>query len=192
MSTVQKNMSIESGEKMKEIVYKPAEFMRRFARVGKDVQIFYWALILKPEAIELGDSVRIDDYSRIEGGMGVRIGKYVHIASFASILGGGRAEIGDFCGIAQGARLITGMGHPFEDMFPVTLPSEDPYHRMRGKIVMGNYSFVAANAVILPNITIGEGALVGAGAVVTKDVPPWTIVGGVPARIIGKRKKFGK
>ena len=172
-------------------VYKPEEFMRQFARAGKDVQIFHWALILKPEVIELADGVRIDDYSRIEGGSGLKIGKYVHIASFASILGGGRAEIGDFSGLAQGARLITGMGHPFEDKFPVTLPPEDPYHRMRGQIVMGAYSFVAANAVVFPNVTIGTGAVVGAGSVATKDVPPWTIVVGIPARVIRVREGFG-
>ncbi len=171
--------------------YKSPEFMRQFARVGRGVQVFKWALILKPEAIELGDGVRIDDYTRIEGGMGLRIGKYVHIASFASILGGGQAEVGDFSGMAQGARLITGTGHPFEDQFPAVLPTADVYHRAQGRIVMGKYSFVAANAVVMPNITIGEGAVVGAGAVVTKDVQPWTIVAGVPAKVIGARARFG-
>ncbi len=170
--------------------YKSADFLKRFAFIGSDVQIFEMALILKPEVIQILDSSRIDDFTRIEGGMGLKIGKCVHIASFASILGGGEAEIGDFSGIAQGAKLITGMGHPFEDKFPYKLPDTDPYHRARGKIVMGDYSFVAANAVICPNITIGEGAIVGAGAVVTKDVPPWAIIGGIPARIIGERKNF--
>lgn len=170
--------------------YKSADFMKRFAFIGNNVQIFEMALILKPEVIEILEGTRIDDFVRIEGGTGLRIGKYVHIASFASILGGGEAEIGNYAGIAQGARLITGMGHPFEDKFPYKLFSSDPYHRMRGRIVMGEYSFVAANAVILPNIVIGEGAVVGAGAVVTKDVMPWTIVAGVPARVIGERKNF--
>lgn len=170
--------------------YKSPEFMRQFGRVGRDVQVFEGALILKPDMIELDDGVRIDDYSRIEGGMGLRIGKYVHIASFASILGGGRADIDDFSGIAQGARLITGTGHPFEERFPAPLPHADPYHRKRGRIVMGKYSFVAANAVVMTDITIGDGAVVGAGAVVTKDVEPWTVVAGVPARVIGSRARF--
>lgn len=171
-------------------IYKTKEFLAQFAFVGNDVQIFEQALILKPEVIQLGDGVRIDDFTRIEGGSGLRIGKYVHIASFASILGGGEAEIGDLSGIGQGAKLITGVGHPFEDKFPAKLPDHDPYHRRQGKIVMGNYSFVAVNAVIMPNVMIGEGAVVGAGAVVTKNVPPWAIVVGAPARIIGSREKF--
>ena len=97
--------------------HKSQEFMKRFAYVGNGVAIFDLALIRRPEVIELSDGVRIDDYARIEGSLGVKIGKFVHIASFASILGGGRAEIGDFAGIAQGARLVTGMGHPFEENF---------------------------------------------------------------------------
>lgn len=171
-------------------IYKSDNFLKRFAFVGNDVQVFELALILKPEVIQLLDGTRVDDFTRIEGGAGIRIGKYVHIASYASILGGGEAEIGNFSGIAQGAKLVTGVGHPFEDKFPYKLPESDPYHRMRGKIVMGDYSFVAVNAVILPNIVIGEGAVVGAGAIVTKDVPPWAVVAGTPAHIIGERRNF--
>lgn len=169
-------------------MYKPQEFMRRFARVGDGVQVFYWALILKPEMIELSDGVRIDDYARIEGGQGVKIGKYVHICSFASIYGGGQAEIGDYCGITQGARLITGT-EQLTGVMTAAAPRElrDP---MIGRILMEPNSFVGANAVVMPNVIIGEGAVVGAGAVVTKDVPPWTIVAGVPARVIGQRERL--
>ena len=81
-------------------MYKSDEFMARFKSVGKNVQVFEHALILKPEMIELDDGVRIDDYSRVEGGKGLKIGKYFHICSFASIFGGGSADIGDYCGIA--------------------------------------------------------------------------------------------
>ena len=171
-------------------VYKSEEFISSFGHIGKDVQVFSNALILKPEMICLSDGVRIDDYCRIEGGKGIRVGRYVHISSFSSIFGGGKAEIGDYSGIAQGARLITGTGHPFEDKFPVPLAPEDPYHRKSGLIVMGDYSFVATNAVVFPDVTIGEGAVVGACSLVTKDVPSWTVVAGVPARTVGVRKKF--
>lgn len=57
-----------------------------------------------------------------------------------------------------------------------------------GAIIIGNDVWIASNAVILQNVTIGDGAIVAAGAVVTKDVPSYTIVGGVPARMIGARK----
>lgn len=56
-----------------------------------------------------------------------------------------------------------------------------------GSIIIGNDVWIASNAVILQNVSIGDGAVVAAGAVVTKDVPPYTVVGGVPARAIGTR-----
>lgn len=53
-----------------------------------------------------------------------------------------------------------------------------------GQIIIEKDAWIGAGSIILPNITIGEGAVVGAGAVVTKDVPPYTVVAGVPAKII--------
>ncbi len=57
-----------------------------------------------------------------------------------------------------------------------------------GDVLIGDYAWVGARAILLPGVTIGEKAIVGAGAVVTKDVPPYAIVGGTPARILKYRK----
>lgn len=57
-----------------------------------------------------------------------------------------------------------------------------------GSIIIGNDVWIASNAVVLQNVSIGDGAVVAAGAVVTKSVPPYAIVGGVPARTIGTRR----
>ncbi len=60
-----------------------------------------------------------------------------------------------------------------------------PYvHSCKGSITIGADAWIGAGVVILPNVTIGEGAVVGANSVVTKDVPPYTIVGGIPAKPI--------
>lgn len=57
-----------------------------------------------------------------------------------------------------------------------------------GRVVIKKNSWIGTGAIILPDVTIGEGAVVGAGAVVTNDIPPYTVVAGVPAKIIKKRK----
>lgn len=56
-----------------------------------------------------------------------------------------------------------------------------------GVVTIEDDTWIAANAIILPRVTIGRGAVVGAGAVVTHDVPPYSIVAGVPAKVIGQR-----
>ena len=59
-----------------------------------------------------------------------------------------------------------------------------PYMEIYGKIIIKHDAWVGAGSIILPNVTIGEYAIVAAGAVVTKDVPPYTVVAGVPAKVI--------
>jgi acetyltransferase-like isoleucine patch superfamily enzyme len=56
------------------------------------------------------------------------------------------------------------------------------------KLLIDNDVWIGIRAIILPGVRIGEGAIVGAGAAVTKDVPPWSIVGGVPAKVIKRRR----
>ncbi|KKQ02195.1 MAG: acetyltransferase (isoleucine patch superfamily) [Candidatus Roizmanbacteria bacterium GW2011_GWA2_36_23] len=59
---------------------------------------------------------------------------------------------------------------------------------IKAPVIVADYVFIGPRAIIMPGVTIGKGAIVGAGAVVTKDVPPYAIVGGVPAKIIGERR----
>jgi galactoside O-acetyltransferase len=171
------------------VAYKSKKFMRMFKSVGENVQVFEHALILKPENIILGDQVRIDDYCRIEGGNGTVIGSYSHIASFAGILGGGNTYIGKYVGIAQGARIVTGSGLPAEEYFPTPFPDNDPYFRATYFATINDYAILAVNSVLLPGVTVGEGGIVAAGSVATKDGPPWCIVAGIPAGYLSRREK---
>ena len=110
-----------------------------------------------------------------------------------------RLVIGKFCSIACGARfLFTSANHSLRSLstYPFPLFFEewgldkadvtDSWDN-RGDIVVGNDVWIGYEAVILSGVTIGDGAIIGTRAVVTKDVPPYTIVGGVPARPIRKR-----
>lgn len=110
-----------------------------------------------------------------------------------------RLIIGRFCSIACGAKfLFNSANHTLRSLstyiFPVLFEEwgldvariPEAWDN-RGDIVIGNDVWIGYEAVILAGVTIGDGAIVAARAVVTKDVPPYTIVGGVPARPIRKR-----
>lgn len=110
-----------------------------------------------------------------------------------------RLVIGKFCSIACGARfLFNSANHTMRSLstypFPLFfeewgLDSKDVTAAWdnKGDIVVGNDVWIGYEAVVLAGVTIGDGAVVGTRAVVTKDVPPYTIVGGVPAQPIKKR-----
>lgn len=90
-------------------------------------------------------------------------------------------SIGENCLIAANCQIIDGSGHD--------LSFEDPANRINTKggskpIIIHNNVWIGANSIILPGVKIGEGSVIAAGSVVTKDVPPLVIVGGNPAKII--------
>jgi acetyltransferase-like isoleucine patch superfamily enzyme len=159
----------------------------KFLSIGKDVKIWPLAKIVNAERIAIGNRVIIDDFVLFIGGPESSIGNFVHIASFSSITGGGNLTIEDFAGLSGGVRIYTGNEH--YDGRCMTNPTVPPPFRepTRGSISIGRHAIIGANSVILPNIRIGEGAVVGACSLVTKSCEPWSINFGNPARKIGSR-----
>ncbi len=112
---------------------------------------------------------------------------------------GDRLKIGKFCSIACGAKfLFNSANHALVSLSTYTFPifyeewgldrrSVADAWDNKGDIVVGNDVWIGYEAVILSGVTVGDGAVIGARAVVTKDVPPYTIMGGVPARPIRRR-----
>lgn len=107
--------------------------------------------------------------------------------------------IGRFCAIATGARfLLSSANHPIlgSTAFPFFIFGGDWLERTadllpripsRGDTVIGNDVWIGRDAMIMPGVTVGDGAIIGACAVVASDVPPYTSVAGNPARLIGRR-----
>jgi acetyltransferase-like isoleucine patch superfamily enzyme len=103
-----------------------------------------------------------------------------------------RVVIGKFCSIADGVRFVFGEHRldgvatfPLKAMCFGGLPHADAISK--GNIVVGNDVWIGANALILSGVQIGHGAVIAAGAVVVKDVVPYSVVGGVPARLLKYR-----
>jgi acetyltransferase-like isoleucine patch superfamily enzyme len=110
---------------------------------------------------------------------------------------GRKLIIGRYCSIADKVEILLGGNHrvdwvttyPFSalmDLWP-SAPRTKDYHTSRGDVVIGHDVWLGSGAIIMSGVTIGDGAVVAAHALVTKDVPPYAIVGGNPARIIRYR-----
>jgi acetyltransferase-like isoleucine patch superfamily enzyme len=126
----------------------------------------------------------------------VRVGKYTYgkINAHTSDCAGAELIIGDFCAIASTAQFMLAGEHPLE--YISTYPFKEKIFKSgidtlsKGPIILQDDVWIGERALILSGVTVGQGAVVAAGAVVTKDVPPYAIVGGVPAKVI--KYRFGQ
>jgi acetyltransferase-like isoleucine patch superfamily enzyme len=132
---------------------------------GKDTVVKPFAVIqTQTGAISIGHHCAISSFNHISTGTKpVILGDYVRLGPHVTILGGNR-------NFRRKDSLIVDQGFSHQG------------------VTIGSDVLIGAGAVILPGCQIGEGAVIGAGSVVTQDVPPYTIVAGVPARVMGKRE----
>lgn len=104
-------------------------------------------------------------------------------------------EIGSFCSMGKGTVFLLGEEHPIDCISTYPFNARIYNHitnqnKSKGNIVIADDVWIGQKAMVLSGVTIGQGAVVAAGAVVTRDVPPYAIVGGIPAKII--RYRFPK
>lgn len=132
-----------------------AALIAQCRRAGRQARLRMPVVIYAPEQLELGDRVDIGEFTHIRANGGVRIGSGVLIAANVT---------------------ITSRAHSVE--LPRWGVTKD------APIVIEDDVWIGAGAIVLPGVTIGRGSVVAAGAVVTADVSPFTVVGGVPAKTI--------
>ena len=126
-------------------------------QIGSKVTILRGAMVIRPEQIAIGDHCIIGFNCFLGGEAGLQIGNNVNISSFCTLLGG------------------------YHDL-------DDPTFRsILIPIIIEDYVWLATRVTVAGGVRIGRGAVVAAGAVVTRDVPPYHVVGGVPARKIKER-----
>jgi len=137
-------------------------FKPRLKSCGVKVDIHPSCEIRNPENVIIGDRTNINHGSELYGGGGISIGTGTMIAYKVFIMSDSRTFRGD-------------------------LPLKQQKGRIKKEVKIGNDVWIGARATILPGVRISDHAIVAAGAVVTKNVREWEIVGGNPAKVIGNR-----
>jgi len=161
-----------------------------FRSLGRDVRVSGKASIYNPGRISIGDHARIDDFAVISAGEGgISIGRHVHIAVGVTLVGAAEILIEDFAGVSARSNIYSANDdYSGETMTGPTVPDHLRNVDCR-PVRIGRHVVVGAGCVVTPGVTIGEGAAVGSLSLVNKDIPPFEIHGGVPARKLATRRK---
>ena len=144
--------------------FVPSHTFRKIAykmsgmKIGKRSVIHIGANFFQPSNIEIGEDTIIGDHIFLDGRAKLIIGDHVDIASYV---------------------MIYNSEHDLESK---------TFKAREETVEIGDYVFIGPRVIILPGVKVGKGAVIAAGAVVTKDVPDFAMVGGVPAKVIGERK----
>ena len=170
---------------MKKIIRKILLQYKHRNNLIKDYSTLSLSCTLKNCTFE--DEVRVSHSAEITN---TKIGYLSSIGRYSKIV---HSEIGKYCAVSWNTT-INAVGHPFEHLTVSAFPYA-PYvgnfvdirKQQHQKVIIGNDVWVGTNSVIMPGVTIGNGAVIGAGAIVTKDVPDYAVVVGVPAEIIKYR-----
>ena len=157
---------------------------------GKNVRIFQLDKIINPQFAEIDDNAMILDYVFIDAMQSLKVGKYTTIAWHSLIEGQANVEIGDRCFLGPGTKIL-GSTYEFDGYYTTEHMCEDQeVSKIRyGDIKICDDAYLGANCVVMPGVTIGEGALVGANALVNRNLEPWGIYFGNPVKKIGEREK---
>lgn len=183
-------------------------FRGLFRHMGSSAILGRGLVIRHPGGISLGNRVAVDDYVMLDasgaGSQGVTIGDEVLLSRNCIIQGktgplsiGSRSDIGcntvitSISGITVGDHILIGGncyiggGRYVADRRDVPIMDQGMYSR--GPVVIEDDVWIGAGAMVLDGVQVRRGSIIGAGALVTRDVPEYTIVAGVPARVVGLR-----
>lgn len=146
---------------------------------------------MKP--IFLRDAYPKDKFPLYDFGVGTYGGMNIHYWDDGKT----RLQVGKYCSIANNVDVILGGEHRHDwvTTYPILDENDQPpegHPHTKGDIVIGNDVWIGTRAIILSGVTIGDGAVIAAGTLVSKNVPPYTLWGGMPGKMIGFRFERSK
>jgi len=148
-------------------------------KIGQKIRAWY----LQKICGACGSPVFVDNGVIISSPEKFFVGHHLGIGVGAFITAGGKVTVGNYVGIGPGVK-IWSVNHIYKD-------PDQPW-RFQGseskEVVVGNDVWIGAGSIILPGVTIGDGAIISAGTVLSKSIPPFALVAGNPGRVVGWRK----
>ena len=170
----------------------PKQYDHKLLRAcGEDTFISTNVEIKRPHLFTIGKHAAIDSgfYCTVQA----ELKDYIHIGPYVTVVGGptGLLRMGNFTNIAAGGRIVCGSDEYMGDglIGPPTIPDKYRDRIVVEPVTLDNFVNIGTNAVVLPGVTLKEGCVIGASALVTKDTEPWTIYYGIPAKPIKLRPK---
>ena len=155
---------------------------------GDGVRLYPLCKMIHPAAAELDSHCQIMDFSFIDAGKSLKVGKYSTITWQCLIEGGAQTYIGDRVFLGPGTKILTST-YELNGYYAIEHIPDECRATRYGDIRIEDDAYLGANVTVLPGITIGEGAVIGANSLVTKNVEPWGIYVGTPCKKVGERIK---
>ncbi len=151
-----------------------------FAQCGDSCIIAEMVNIINPQNLSVGDNVEFKYGVHVEAGSTIKIGSNTHFAPFCVLYG--PLSIGENCAFAAHCTFAA-VGHGFAERDTPMVQQATTAE----KIIIEDNVWFGANCTIVGGVRVGTGSIIGANSVVTKDVEPYSIMGGTPAKLIRKR-----
>lgn len=164
--------------------------MNRLLAFLRRIQTFL-LVARKKRFLVYGDNLHVGRGTRLWANQSIRIGSHVYIGKQVHIEA--NCEVGDFCLIANRVSIIGRNDHDFTAVgFPMRYApwigsKRFPSPHIDAKAVIEQDVWIGYGAVVLTGVTIGRGSVIAAGSVVTRDIPPYSIAAGVPAKVVAQR-----
>ena len=158
-----------------------------FKSIGKGCMISRKASLYGVGGMIIGNNVRIDDFCILSGT--ITLGNNIHISAYVALYGAEGIEFEDYTGISARSTIYSAMDDFSGDYLVGPIHPEEYTHVIGGKVTVKAFTQIGANVLVFPNLTIGEGCVIGACSMVRKDLDPWGIYYGLPVKKAKERRK---
>lgn len=160
-----------------------------FKYIGRNVLISRKASIYSPENISIRDNVRIDDFTILSASGGsIEIKNHIHIAAFCNLIGKGCIVMEDYSGLSSRVSLYSATDDFSGNYLIGPIMEESCINVITGRIKLEKFCQIGTGSSVLPNVSLGEGAILGAHSFAKSNVQPWEIHAGTPAKFLKKRQ----